>query len=102
MDELTAEHVLGRKMVGNLLKAKQSYVQGNVESLKDIFACLQELARFYPAHIEKEDKRFFFPVMEYFSQQEQDDMLQECWEFDRTLIHEKYQQVVEGQEKSNN
>jgi hypothetical protein len=39
--------------------------------------------------------RFFFPLLDYFSQQEQDRMLQEFWEFDRKLIHEKYRSVVE-------
>ena len=33
--------------------------------------------------------------MEYFSQEEKDAMLRECWEFDKKLIHEKYRQVVE-------
>ncbi len=35
------------------------------------------------------------PCMEYFSREEQDRMLQEFWEFDRRLIHEKYISVVE-------
>jgi hypothetical protein len=39
--------------------------------------------------------RFFFPLLDYFSQQEQDRMLQEFWEFDRKLIHEKHRSVVE-------
>jgi hypothetical protein len=33
--------------------------------------------------------------MEYFSEAEQDDMLEEMWEFDRGMIHEKYYSVVE-------
>jgi len=50
---------------------------------------------FYPEHIKKEDKQFFIPVMSYFSTEEQEKMLQEFWEFDRTLIHEKYKKVVD-------
>lgn len=56
---------------------------------------LGELVKFYPSHIEKEDKHFFIPCMGYFTPKEKDDMLQEFWTFDRNLIHEKYKQMVE-------
>ena len=95
MDELVEEHVYARKTVGNLLKAKDSYMQGNKNALKDVIDRINDLIELYPAHIEKEDKRFFIPVMDYFSKQEQDDMLQESWEFDRKMIHEKYKNIVE-------
>jgi hemerythrin-like domain-containing protein len=95
MDELVAEHVYARKTVGNLLKAKDSFIQGNKNSLNDVLDRLNDLIELYPAHIEKEDKRFFIPVMKYFSKQEQDDMLQESWEFDRKMIHEKYENIIE-------
>ena len=99
MDELIAEHVSGRKTVASLNSARVRYTQGNAGALRDIKACLQELVRFYPTHIEKEDKHFFYPSMEYFSRQEQDDMLEEFREFDRKLVHEKYQGIVKELEK---
>ncbi len=99
MNELVEEHVSGRRMVTSLVNARESYVAGNVGSLKDIVACVKELVNFYPAHIEKEDKHFFYPSLEYLSKQEQDDMLQEFWEFDRKLIHEKYEKLVQEFEK---
>jgi hemerythrin-like domain-containing protein len=95
MNELVQEHVLGRKMVSNLVSVKKAYTDGTTESLKDIIACVRELAQFYPAHIEKEDKHFFYPALEYLSKEEQDNMLEEFWDFDRKLIHEKYQGIVE-------
>lgn len=98
MNELVQEHVWARKMVTRLLEAKESYAVGNLEAIKDIVSCLKELIIFYPLHIKKEDKSFFYPCLKYFSQLEQDDMLQEFWEFDRKLIHEKYQRVVEKAE----
>jgi hypothetical protein len=52
------------------------------------------LVDFYPKHIEKEDKRFFLPVMSYFTKDEKDSMLKVGYLFDQTLIHEKYKQVV--------
>ena len=98
MKELIEEHVYARKTVGALVDAKNKYKAGDAESLKDIVKDLKELIRFYPTHIEKEDKHFFYPILDYFSKQEQDDMLAEFWEFDRKLIHEKYQKIVEGLE----
>ena len=45
-------------------------------------------------HIEKEDKHFFIPAMDYFSRDEQQKMLDEFREFDRKMIHEKYRAMV--------
>jgi len=53
------------------------------------------LVNLYPKHIEKEDKRFFLPVMSYFTREEKDSMLQEGFAFDQNLIHEKYKEVVQ-------
>lgn len=95
MDELVAEHVVARKTVGELVNAAAGLQQGNPGSVASIKDCLNRLVTLYPAHIEKEDKHFFYPVMEYFSKQEQDAMLDEFWEFDRSMIHEKYRKTVE-------
>jgi hemerythrin-like domain-containing protein len=95
MDELIQEHVFGRETTRKLLEATERFRQGDSAALDNIRGLLKKLVEFYPAHIEKEDKHFFLPSMEYFSKEEQDAMLQECWEFDRKLIHEKYRQVVE-------
>ena len=67
--------------------------------LPDIVKLMAELAEFYPRHIEKEDKYFFLPCMKYFSREEQAAMLNEFWEFDRKLVHEKYKKIVEEIEK---
>ena len=100
MNELIEEHMHGRKLVSELADAAENYRAGNTKALIDIRACLEELTGFYPAHIEKEDKHFFYPCLEYLSKQEQDSMLQEFWEFDRKMIHERYRGVVEEIEKS--
>jgi len=95
MNELIEEHTYGRKTVGRLVDAKKNYRRGDSDALGKIVACLTEISEFYPRHIEKEDKRFFYPCLEYFSQGEQDAMLQEFWTFDRNMIHEKYMKIVE-------
>ncbi|MDD4985961.1 MAG: hemerythrin domain-containing protein [Dehalococcoidales bacterium] len=99
MDELVQEHNWARKMVGRLSTAGRSYAQGNTASRGEVITCIRELVSFYPVHIAKEDKQFFYPCLEYLSKAEQDAMLDEFWEFDRKLIHEKYQKTVEELEK---
>jgi hemerythrin-like domain-containing protein len=100
MSELIEEHVAARKIVAQLVNAREKYIASSSKSNKDnIIACLEELASFYPPHIEKEDKHFFYPCLEYLSKQEQDAMLEEFWEFDKKLIHEKYERTVEELEQ---
>ena len=63
--------------------------------MQEVVVLLNELANFYPKHIEKEDKHFFYPCMDYFTREEQDRMLTEFYEFDRNMIHEKYRKIVD-------
>jgi hemerythrin-like domain-containing protein len=99
MMELIEEHAFARRATGNLEKANVSYMNGNAEAWKDVWKFLNDLSELYPKHIEKEDKRFFYPVMEYFSPQERDAMLNEFWDFDKIIIHEKYKRVAGELEK---
>ena len=99
MEELVKEHILGRGNVRKLSQANESYAKGNKNALGDIIANLKILVRFYPKHIEKEDKHFFLPCMDYFDKREQAAMLDEYWEFDKKIIHEKYNNIVERFEK---
>lgn len=99
MNELIEEHRQGRKAVGELVSAKEKYIGGDKKELSTIFKCLRFLVNFYPKHIEKEDKHFFLPCMNYFSAEEQGLMLKEGWEFDKNLIHQIYRQKVEQAER---
>jgi hemerythrin-like domain-containing protein len=99
MDELVEEHKYARKVVGRLVGAKEMFLKGNKAAVQDVIACLKELSEFYPRHIEKEDKHFFFPILGYFSKAEQDAMLSEFEEFDRNMIHEKYTKLVDSVEQ---
>jgi len=99
MQELLDEHVWGRKTTAALVAAKEKYLQGDQEVLAEIIGFARQLGDFYPKHIEKEDKHFFYPCQEYFSKEEQEKMLAEFWEFDRKMIHEKYNKVFEEYSK---
>jgi len=94
MKELIEEHTWGRKTTKKLVDSKERYLKGEENALSEMLTCLRELVDFYPKYIEKEDKHFFVPVMDYFTQEEKEAMLQEGYEFDRNLIHEKYKDIV--------
>ena len=64
--------------------------------MSDIAANLKTLTVFYPKHIEKEDKTFFPKSRTYFTDEEDQAILAEFWEFDRKMIHEKYKTLIEG------
>jgi len=101
MRQLIQEHIWARQAVGKLSSANDRYLQGDVAALYTMTYELGKIVQFYPAHIEKEDKHFFIPVMDYFTPAEQQEMLDQFWEFDRAMIHEKYRHVVEEQESRN-
>jgi len=100
LQELIDEHNWARNKVLGLISAKTRFADGDREAAREVASIMRELAEFYPKHIEKEDKRFFIPVMDYFSEEEKATMLAEEFEFDRGLIHEKYRQTVETLEKA--
>jgi hemerythrin-like domain-containing protein len=95
MDELVEEHIYARKNVKALIQAREYYISGNKDAVENIISHLKNLIDLYPKHIEKEDKFFFFPIMDYFTPDEQNNMLNEFYEFDRKMIHEKYQNMME-------
>lgn len=95
MDELIQEHVFGRQTTKALVEANTRYRNGDASALADIADKLRTLVEFYPKHIEKEDKVFFPASRVYFTDEEDQAMLAEFWEFDREMIHEKYKSVVE-------
>ncbi len=101
MDDLIKEHVYSQKTVEKLRNARER-LGIEKDSLDEIKKCIETLLKWYPVHIEKEDKHFFFPAMEYLSLQEQAAMLEEFWEFDGSFVHEIYMgriKALEGKEK---
>jgi hemerythrin-like domain-containing protein len=98
MEELIEEHKRGRQVTGKLVEANSRYRKGDERALPEILECIRTLAGFYPKHIEKEDKRFFLPIMGYFSKEEKDAMLQEGYRFDADLLHEEYRKIVQEKE----
>jgi hemerythrin-like domain-containing protein len=99
MEDLIQDHVRARAMTRRLVDANRRYAAGDRDALGEIVSVTGELAAFYPVHIEKEDRHFFKPCLEYFSEQEKEAMLADFDEFDRALIHERYRGIVEELER---
>jgi len=100
LQELIAEHAISRSEIKKLMTARERYIFKDKGSLSDICTAVKKITELYPAHIEKEDKRFFLPCMEYFTQQEKERMIDEFNEFDRRLIHERYKTLIKDLELS--
>jgi hemerythrin-like domain-containing protein len=100
MEELIQEHVLGRKLTGGLVEAKEEYEASNSAALVTIIDNMQQLVDFYPKHIEKEDKVFFKSAMTYLTKAEKDAMLEEEYEFDKRFIHVVYENIVSQAEQA--
>jgi hemerythrin-like domain-containing protein len=98
MDELVNEHVFGRKITRDVVEANARYRQGERSALAVIKDKLKILTEFYPRHIAKEDKVFFPAARNYFTEEEDQQLLNEFWKFDREMIHIKYRAVVQAME----
>jgi len=99
MRELILEHAYARKTVFNLEKLKASYIAGQTEALSGIVESLNALIELYPKHIEKEDKYFFYPSMQYFTGREQEQMLEKFHEYNQTFTDNRYKQIIETLER---
>ena len=93
------DHKYARSLAGDLFDAKNKYISGDKSCLPAIIEKLETLINFYPEHIKKEDREFFPNTELYFTKEELDTMLSNFWEFDRKMIHEKYQKVFEALSK---
>ena len=99
MRELILEHATARRTVTSLESLKTSYVGGDAESLVGILEALNALIELYPRHIEKEDKHFFIPVMAYFTEKEQKEMLQKFLQYNQNFTDNRYKLAMETLEK---
>ena len=73
----------------------EEYTSGAKSYLNNIIELMKRLTDLYYQHIEVEDKHFFLPVMDYFDKSEHEQMLDEFYDFDREMIHDKYRNIVQ-------
>jgi len=98
LSRLIDDHNYGRNTTTALLEAANEYAKGK-DTLDTIRNRLIDLAEFYPKHIRAEEEIFFPHSEKYFTEEELDTMLMDFWEYDRKMIHTKYQAIVENMEK---
>lgn len=96
MLELIEDHGRARMRVKILGEYNKEFKNGHKDELSKITDILNWLVSFYPVHIKKEDAVFFPDTEKYFTQKELDKMLNDFWEFDRKMVHEKYQAVYQS------
>ena len=94
LEELVEEHKLGRRLTAALAEANRRHRKGEADALAAVAESLGSLLAFYPGHIEKEDKGFFIPIMDYFSPEEREAMIREGHELDSRLFHLEYEDLL--------
>ena len=95
MSELLEEHKVGRKVINQLIESSDAYFKGDENELKNITARFKDFISLYSKHIDKEDNDYFIQIMQYFTEVEQDELIQKFWRFDIKLIHEKYARLFD-------
>ncbi|MBF0513726.1 MAG: hemerythrin domain-containing protein [Desulfovibrionaceae bacterium] len=98
LGELVAEHVRGRALVLAIHDANGRAVPGDPSRGAPLVRLMRELSGFYRTHIEKEDKRFFHPVMRHFAKDEMEAMLLAFDAVETRVFREKYAAVAESRE----
>jgi len=101
LGELLEEHIQAREMIKHLDETNEKYRGGETTLYKEIIKILTEVSAFYKAHTEKENTQFFKPALEYLNEQEIELMLKEFAEFDRSIIHIKYKELLDILEGKN-
>ncbi len=93
LNELIEEHGRTRKAVERLESARRQQVDKK-PAITEITKHMETLTKWYPVHIEKEDKHFFVSSMNYLSEQEQAAMLEKSREFDRSFTQHQFAGII--------
>jgi hemerythrin-like domain-containing protein len=94
VSQLIDEHNVTRSYIRALDGARERYLGNHLDATCDIIDSIERMQALYAAHIEIEEKHFFYPAMEYFSEDEQAQMIQEFFVYEQTMNMEKYESMV--------
>lgn len=93
---LTQQHRQLRFLVNEIQELTDTYRKGDESILQQLTNTLQKLTLEYTNHFKKENEQFFSAIInEYFTKEERQQIIEEFNVFDRTRIHEKYDQVID-------
>ncbi|MBD3292010.1 MAG: cation-binding protein [Armatimonadia bacterium] len=90
IERLLKDHVRGRELAAALEEATDRWENGDEDAREDMVKAMQGVGDLYPEHIALEDDDFFIPSMEYFSDEEKEDMMEDMWDFDHDLFTDIY------------
>jgi hemerythrin-like domain-containing protein len=94
MEKLLDDHREQHELLLGLEEEVRRYAAGRRESLGEVISFHRGLARLYRMHMSIEDRQFFVPVMDYFTQHEQQEMLDAVRTFDANIVHGIYGERV--------
>jgi len=95
ISKLMDDHMTARSYIRTLDGARDRYIHNSPGAILEIIGTIERIQLLYAAHIESEDKHFFYPAMDYFSDEEQAQMIQDLFEYDQIVNKEKYESMVE-------
>lgn len=100
ISQLMDDHMTARLYIRTLDGARDRYIHNSPGAIFEIIETIERIQLLYAVHIETEDKHFFYPAMDYFSDEEQAQMIQDLFQFEQTVNKEKYESMVKQYETS--
>ena len=100
ISQLMDDHITARSYIRTLDGARDRYIHNSPGAMLEIIGTIERIQLLYAAHIETEDKHFFYPAMDYFSDDEQTQMIQDLFEYYKTVNKEKYESIMKQFETS--
>lgn len=94
MSELLEEHVAAREKIKHLDELNEKFIGGDATVQPLLVEALEDISKFYKLHIEKENTHFFISAKDYLNDEEWEVMMREFADFDRSMIHEKYKEMI--------
>ncbi len=97
LNELIEEHDRTRQVIEQLFDIRSQLPRSL--PMVELTKHMGTLIKWYPVHIEKEDKHFFISAMNYLNADEQASMLAKMREFDINFTQQRYMEIIKELEK---
>lgn len=94
ISQLMDDHMTARSYIRILDGARDRYIHNSPGAVLEIIGTIERIQLLYATHIETEEKNFFYPAMDYFSDEEQTQMIQDLFQYELTINKEKYESMV--------
>ena len=99
LQELRNEHIWEKDVITRLAKDRGKFIQGNNDVIPEMMELLGEIVDYFPKHLDKEDKRFFGDILDYFTEEEKKKLSEEIVEYERNFLRESFATKIAHLEK---